>query len=516
MSRPKFGRLAKVKVQEVWNNEADEFIPWLALEENLSMLGETLAIDLKVEGRGKNTGPFPAGLICKDRRTNQWVVIENPIARSNHAQLGHILTSAAGLNSVTIVWMAGQFTKKHRSVLDWLNKITDRSVRFFGLEIEFWQIGDSPFAPNFKLICIPEGWTPPAGQMIPPPPPRAMAAEKPAPRRPVPPPAQPAARKPPPAAAQPRTQAAVQPGKPVAPQPMESTPAQSSEPAAPQPGDPAQVREPRQSSGLTDALRKSGLVTPQTGGPGIRSFTVPDEPTEEPRQVAPQEAPGRHSGLFSRKEPEAPPTESGLLRKAGIQAAPEEPESSSKPDEQEDGPMPESGLLRRAGLDQEPVARSGLLRRAGIPDTHFADTGPIRSAADDAGAMPPSSTGEGRAATETGMLREYQSQGKTVTPSGMLRPLDPGEQGETQSGMLRRVEEDELQPDEKLYIEFWTQFRNFMIQRGSELMPPQPTPQSWMPFGIGRQHFYLIAFLSAEFKRGGMGLVMWCPSQLVP
>ena len=45
---------------------------------------------------------------------------------------------------MTIVWIAARFTEEHRSTLDWLNRITDNSFRFFGLELELWRIGDSP------------------------------------------------------------------------------------------------------------------------------------------------------------------------------------------------------------------------------------------------------------------------------------------------------------------------------------------------------------------------------------
>ncbi len=41
------------------------------------------------------------------------------------------MTYAAGLQVVTIVWVASKFTEEHRAALDWLNKITDDNFRFF-------------------------------------------------------------------------------------------------------------------------------------------------------------------------------------------------------------------------------------------------------------------------------------------------------------------------------------------------------------------------------------------------
>jgi hypothetical protein len=62
------------------------------------------------------------------------VLIENQLERTDHTHLGQLLTYASGLEAVTIVWIAERFTEEHRSTLDWLNKITDESFRFFGLE----------------------------------------------------------------------------------------------------------------------------------------------------------------------------------------------------------------------------------------------------------------------------------------------------------------------------------------------------------------------------------------------
>jgi hypothetical protein len=78
---------------------------------------------------------------------------------TDHTHLGQLLTYAAGLNAVTIVWIAREFTEEHRATLDWLNEITDDRFNFFGLEIELWRIGDSPVAPKFNVVCKPNDWS---------------------------------------------------------------------------------------------------------------------------------------------------------------------------------------------------------------------------------------------------------------------------------------------------------------------------------------------------------------------
>ena len=153
------GRLIKVPLRNFWKGEASVFTPWLAREENISLLGETIGIELEVEAQEKNVGAFRADILCKDTVTDNWVVIENQLEQTDHTHLGQLLTYAAGLDAVTVVWIAERFTDEHRAALDWLNEITGEGFSFFGLEIELWRIGNSPMAPKFNVVSHPNDWT---------------------------------------------------------------------------------------------------------------------------------------------------------------------------------------------------------------------------------------------------------------------------------------------------------------------------------------------------------------------
>ncbi len=159
MTVASLSRLEPVDLRHVWTSEAGDFTPWLAQEENLKLLGETIGIELELEAQEKQVGPFRADILCKDTATGDWVLIENQLERTNHAHLGQLLTYAAGLKAVSIVWIADRFTDEHRAALDWLNEITDDRFNFFALEIEVWKIGDSPVAPKFNVVCKPNDWT---------------------------------------------------------------------------------------------------------------------------------------------------------------------------------------------------------------------------------------------------------------------------------------------------------------------------------------------------------------------
>ena len=153
------GRLERVDLTAIWRTEAQHFTPWLAREENLALLGETLGLELEHEATEQTVGPFRADILCKDINDGSWVLIENQMGRTDHTHLGQLMTYASGLKTVTIIWIAANFTDEHRAALDWLNAITEEEFRFFGLEVELWRIADSPAAAKFNIVSKPNEWS---------------------------------------------------------------------------------------------------------------------------------------------------------------------------------------------------------------------------------------------------------------------------------------------------------------------------------------------------------------------
>jgi Domain of unknown function (DUF4268) len=153
------GRIERVDLRSIWTSEDGHFTPWLAQPENLEILGDALGIELELEAHEKDVGTFRADILCKNTaEKDSWVVIENQLERTDHKHLGQLLTYASGLQANTIVWVSAEFNDEHRAALDWLNRMTNNSVRFFGLEIELWKIGNSPPAPRFNVVCQPNDW----------------------------------------------------------------------------------------------------------------------------------------------------------------------------------------------------------------------------------------------------------------------------------------------------------------------------------------------------------------------
>lgn len=160
MSDVQLGRLVRVDLREAWQDEAAHFTPWLAEPENLELLGDALGIGLELEATEQSVGPFAADILCKDPMRDQWVLIENQLEQTDHTHLGQIITYAAGLNAVTVIWIASKFVEQHRAALDWLNEITAEGTDFFGVEVELWRIGESSaVAPKFNIVSKPNAWS---------------------------------------------------------------------------------------------------------------------------------------------------------------------------------------------------------------------------------------------------------------------------------------------------------------------------------------------------------------------
>ncbi len=150
-----------IPLRDCWDFEATDFTPWLAEEENIALLADALGLtELEVKAQEEHVGPFRADILCKDPSNDKLVLIENQLEKTDHSHLGQILTYAAGLDAVTIIWIAEKFTEEHRAAIDWLNRITDKDFNFFGIEIQLIKIGNlDAVAPIFNVIAKPNGWS---------------------------------------------------------------------------------------------------------------------------------------------------------------------------------------------------------------------------------------------------------------------------------------------------------------------------------------------------------------------
>lgn len=158
MSEKNLGMLEPVKLRDFWDDEAQDFTPWLAKENNLEILSSTLEMDLELEGTEVSVGPFKADIVARDTNSDSIVIIENQLETTNHDHLGKIITYASGLNADVIIWIAKQFKEEHRKAIDYLNEKASSGLRCFAIEIQLLKIGNSDPAPFFKVVASPNDY----------------------------------------------------------------------------------------------------------------------------------------------------------------------------------------------------------------------------------------------------------------------------------------------------------------------------------------------------------------------
>lgn len=155
----KLGKLEQITdLRSVWKHEANEFTPWLAKEENLNILSETIGIDIVLEERESNVGDFSVDLYATEEGTGRRIIIENQLEETNHDHLGKIITYASGKDAQIIIWIVRKARDEHKQAIEWLNQHTDEEFAFFLVEIELWKINDSEPAPKFNVVERPNDW----------------------------------------------------------------------------------------------------------------------------------------------------------------------------------------------------------------------------------------------------------------------------------------------------------------------------------------------------------------------
>ncbi len=155
----KLGKIEKISdLRTIWKHEAYNFSKWLAEEENLQFLSESIGIDLVLDEVESSVGSFNVDILATEEGSGRKVIIENQLEDTNHDHLGKIVTYASGKDAKVIIWIVKRARDEHRQAVEWLNQHTDEEIGFFLLEIELWRIGNSDPAPKFNVVVQPNAW----------------------------------------------------------------------------------------------------------------------------------------------------------------------------------------------------------------------------------------------------------------------------------------------------------------------------------------------------------------------
>ena len=153
------GKIERIEdLRTIWQHEARDFTKWLAQDENLALLSDTIGIDIALEERESAVGDFSVDLYATEEGSGRKIIIENQLEDTNHDHLGKIITHASGKGAEVIVWIVKHARDEHKQAIEWLNQHTDENVGFFLVEIELWRINDSLPAPMFNIIEKPNDW----------------------------------------------------------------------------------------------------------------------------------------------------------------------------------------------------------------------------------------------------------------------------------------------------------------------------------------------------------------------
>lgn len=154
------GLLKEIKdLREVWPHEASDFTPWLAEEENLSLLADAVGLDISLDETESSVGDFNVDIYATETGTDRRIIIENQLEDTNHDHLGKLITYASGKGASIVIWVVKRAREEHRSAIEWLNNHTDEDISFFLVEIKLYRIGDSEPAVKFEIVEKPNDWT---------------------------------------------------------------------------------------------------------------------------------------------------------------------------------------------------------------------------------------------------------------------------------------------------------------------------------------------------------------------
>src|SRR3989344_6006021 len=98
-------KLNKVELRDVWGHEAIDFTNWLAIEENIDLLGEEIGVEIKLIKTEANVGTFKVDILAEEGSTGRKIIIENQLEDTNHDHLGKIITYASGYDAEIIIWV---------------------------------------------------------------------------------------------------------------------------------------------------------------------------------------------------------------------------------------------------------------------------------------------------------------------------------------------------------------------------------------------------------------------------
>lgn len=154
------GKLEEIKdLRKIWPHEALDFTPWIARDENITLLADAVGLDITVDETESSVGDFNVDIFATETGTDRKIIIENQLEETDHDHLGKLITYASGKSADIIIWVVKHAREEHKAAIEWLNNHTDDKIGFFLCEIKLYRIGNSEPAVKFDVVEKPNDWT---------------------------------------------------------------------------------------------------------------------------------------------------------------------------------------------------------------------------------------------------------------------------------------------------------------------------------------------------------------------
>lgn len=89
----------------MWSHEVLDFTPWIAEDDNMSILGDAIGLDITVEETESNVGDFNVDIYVTETGIGRKIIIENQLEDTNHYHFGKLIAYAFGKSADIIIWM---------------------------------------------------------------------------------------------------------------------------------------------------------------------------------------------------------------------------------------------------------------------------------------------------------------------------------------------------------------------------------------------------------------------------
>lgn len=129
------GKFTQPSVNQCWQHEAGEFIPWLV--ENPIPIEECLDTCLHNIKTEVSAGRYRADIVAENTDGDR-LVIETHLETSDHDHLGKLLTYGTYFGADELIWVAKSFTKGHiRTALELTKRYDDTTLSLVTFDVNW-------------------------------------------------------------------------------------------------------------------------------------------------------------------------------------------------------------------------------------------------------------------------------------------------------------------------------------------------------------------------------------------